>query len=109
MKTNMKTFKEKTFEEKLEELEKFCEESGRLPSMKSLNKEEVLLRAFLSNQLDSRRKTRDPRILDIRVRYLYSLERDREKDLRKIIEFFENCMFIEKEAEDTPKKNGLFY
>ena len=29
--------------------------------------------------------------------------------LRKVIEFFENCMFIEKEAEDSPKKNGLFY
>ena len=28
--------------------------------------------------------------------------------LRKIIEFFENCMFIEKEVEDSPKKNGLF-
>ena len=29
--------------------------------------------------------------------------------LSKVIEFFENCMFIEKEAEESPKKNGLFY
>lgn len=31
METNMKTFKEKTFEEKFEELEKFCEKNDRLP------------------------------------------------------------------------------